>query len=73
MNAEPLISVTELGIVIDVNADVFWNDWKPILVTEFGIKTEFKFVADLNALSPILVTSVPISTALISVATHPDG
>ena len=64
MNAEPLISVTVFGIVIDVKAVAPEKDSNPILVTKDGRvnMTEFKFVADWNALLPISVTFEAIIT-----------
>ena len=67
--------VTELGIVIDVNAEHPWNAEEPILVTELGIVTDVNAVHPWNAEEPILVTELGIITCtkLVEYGTVVEG
>ena len=44
LNAFSPISITELGIVTEINREQYSNALRPIRVTEFGILIELKFV-----------------------------
>ena len=60
------MSVTELGILMDVKELQSEKALSPMLVTEFGILMEVKERHQEKALFPMLVTSHPATRFLIS-------
>ena len=60
------MSVTELGILMEVKELQSSKACHPMLVTELGILMEVKALQPLKAPSPMLVTSHPATRCLIS-------
>lgn len=63
LNANPLMLVTEVGIVIVLRLLQYSKALPPILVTEFGIVIDVRLVQKLNASELMLVTESGIVIA----------
>ena len=63
LNADPLMLVTDAGIVRDVALDQPWNALTPIDVTVSGNVRDVALVQSRNALDPMLVMLAPVITS----------